>query len=128
MTQYFIDTDGNYLGGFDGAEPPEGSIEVDTPPAHGSDKWTNGAWVVVAIVPESVPKLNARLTLIDAGYWDEVVAFVTAQGAIALAYLQDAQTMRRDNPLVNAWAKTRSVPISDAALDGLFIAAAARVV
>jgi hypothetical protein len=74
------------------------------------------------VVPEAVPKLNARLVLIEAGYWSDVVAFITAQGEVALAYLEDAQTMRRDNPLVNAWAAARG---KTAELDGLFIAAAA---
>jgi hypothetical protein len=73
-------------------------------------------------VPAFVPKLNARLVLIGAGYWDDVVDFITAQGPIALAFLQDAQTMRRDNPLVNAWAAARG---KTGELDGLFIAAAA---
>lgn len=73
-------------------------------------------------VPVSVPKLNARLVLINAGYWSDVVAFITAQGPVALAYLEDAKTVRRDNALVNAWAASRG---KTGELDGLFIAAGA---
>lgn len=73
-------------------------------------------------VPQVVPKLNARLVLIDAGYWADVVAFATEQGETALAYLEDALTMRRDNALVNAWAASRG-KVDE--LDGLFISAGA---
>jgi hypothetical protein len=48
MTKYFVDAGGNYLGGFDGAQPPNGPVEVPAPPAHGRDKWQNGAWVPLA--------------------------------------------------------------------------------
>lgn len=73
-------------------------------------------------VPQVVPKLNARLVLIDAGYWADVVAFATEQGETALAYLEDALTMRRDNALVNAWAASRG-KVDE--LDGLFVSAGA---
>lgn len=74
-------------------------------------------------VPESIPKLNARLVLINAGYWDDVVTFISAQGEVAIAYLEDAQNMRRDNVLVNAWAAARGK--SKEEIDSLFIAGAA---
>jgi hypothetical protein len=44
MTKYYIDELGNYLGGFDGAEPPEGAIEIDGPPVNGLDTFLNGQW------------------------------------------------------------------------------------
>ena len=45
MTKYYVDSIGNYLGGFDGAKPPVGAVEVPKQPEHGLDKWINGAWV-----------------------------------------------------------------------------------
>lgn len=45
MTQYFRDVLGNYLGGFDGATPPNGSIEIPAPPESGTDKWNGTAWI-----------------------------------------------------------------------------------
>jgi hypothetical protein len=39
MTQYFVDQQGRYLGGFDGAEPPEGAIEVPYPPVDARMVW-----------------------------------------------------------------------------------------
>lgn len=86
------------------------------------DTIKNGKVIPKVIIPESVPKLNARLALIAAGEWEDVRAFVASQGAVALAYLEDAQTMRRDNPLVNTWATARNKP--PGYLDELFIKAA----
>ena len=45
MTKYYVDVNGNYLGGFDGVEAPNGSVEVAQPPEHGLDIWTGSAWV-----------------------------------------------------------------------------------
>ncbi len=56
MTKYFVDKDGLYLGGFDGAEPPKGSIEVNSPPAHGNDTWDGSKWI------PHTPSLEVRLS------------------------------------------------------------------
>ena len=42
--KYFVDVNGNYLGGFDGSEPPEGSIQVPGAPDHGLQKWNGSGW------------------------------------------------------------------------------------
>ena len=44
MTKFFVDVDGNYLGGFDGAEPPIGAVEVPNAPEHASQKRVGNAW------------------------------------------------------------------------------------
>jgi len=45
MTKYYVDANGNYLGGFDGAKPPKRAIEVTTPPDHGEQKWDGMKWL-----------------------------------------------------------------------------------
>ena len=55
MTKYFVDKQGAYLGGFDGAEPPDGAIEIKEPPQHGLDTWDGAKWV--KHVPEAPKKL-----------------------------------------------------------------------
>lgn len=45
MTQYYVDEQGKYLGGFDGAEPPKDSIEIDAPPNDARDTWNGESWV-----------------------------------------------------------------------------------
>ena len=65
MTKYFIDAQGNYIGGFDGALPPAGAIEIQAPPAHGLDKWDGAEWIPyvppTAPKPETVADLKAAL-------------------------------------------------------------------
>jgi hypothetical protein len=50
MTTFYRDAAGNYLGGFDGASPPIGAIEVPFPPSDGRMKWdlVNGGWSFTA--------------------------------------------------------------------------------
>lgn len=45
MTKYFVNQNGFYLGGFDGAEPPIGAIEIASPPNDGRDKWNGKRWI-----------------------------------------------------------------------------------
>lgn len=45
MTKYFVNDTGEYVGGFDGTEPPANSIEVPEPPEHGLMKHDGGAWI-----------------------------------------------------------------------------------
>lgn len=44
-TRYFRDADGNYVGGYDGVEPPDWAIEVPFPPESGAQKWNGEKWV-----------------------------------------------------------------------------------
>ncbi|MCA3247393.1 MAG: hypothetical protein ING29_13050 [Azospirillum sp.] len=46
MTKYFVDANGNYLGGFEGVDPPEGAIEIPEPPPHGWMVLTPSGWVM----------------------------------------------------------------------------------
>lgn len=46
MTKYFVDEAGNYIGGFDGANPPAGAIEIPAPPPHGWMVFINNVWVM----------------------------------------------------------------------------------
>jgi len=44
MTKYYVDAQGKYLGGFDGANPPANAVEVANPPPHGSCVWNGTIW------------------------------------------------------------------------------------
>ena len=59
VTKYFVDSDGNLLGGFEGSEPENG-IEVPTPP-HGLAKWVDGVWVMP---PTFTNLLDAKVAMI----------------------------------------------------------------
>ena len=55
MTRFFVDADGQYIGGFDGADPPPGAIEVPAPPDDARCKWDGSDWL-----PFSPPYDEAR--------------------------------------------------------------------
>ena len=45
MTKFYVDAGGKYLGGFDGAVPPAGAIEVSFAPDHALDTWDGTKYV-----------------------------------------------------------------------------------
>ncbi len=63
MTKFFVDKTGNYIGGFDGAEPPVGAVEVPYAPSHAAQVWTGAAF---ADIPTSITAA-ADLAESDAG-------------------------------------------------------------
>jgi hypothetical protein len=44
MTKYFVDMAGNYIGAFDGAEPPASSIEAPSAPDDARQPWLGDRW------------------------------------------------------------------------------------
>lgn len=42
--KFYRDAAGNYLGAFDGAQPPAGAVEVLSPPADARQVFSGGAW------------------------------------------------------------------------------------
>ena len=83
MTKYFIDSQGNYIGGFDGQGAldtvPDGAIEIlDPPPEHNSQKWDGTKWSShTAEVP--LPTITALIKALDrrdggdSRDWDDIV-------------------------------------------------------
>lgn len=45
MTKFYVNDQGVYLGGFEGAEPPIGAIEVPEPPSDARQIWDGEAWL-----------------------------------------------------------------------------------
>lgn len=43
-TKFFVDALGNYIGGFAGADPPVGAIEVSEPPLDARQIWDGTIW------------------------------------------------------------------------------------
>ena len=44
MAKYFVDGNGIYIGGFEGAEPPGGATEVPEAPEDARQVWDGKAW------------------------------------------------------------------------------------
>ena len=69
-THFYVDANGNQLGGFgDGAKPKQsGAVKVGTPPKSGLDTWdaVGGVWIHVTPAPTPAPDLTAAIqALID---------------------------------------------------------------
>ncbi|TJW57453.1 MAG: hypothetical protein E5X59_01230 [Mesorhizobium sp.] len=77
MTKYFVDGDGVYIGGFDGAKPPNGAIEVPDAPQDASQTWDGHAWGAVPVVRQKVLKSVVQARIIEAGKMPEAYAALT---------------------------------------------------
>lgn len=120
--KYFVDADGRYIGGFDGVEPPAGSVEVAAPPAHGSQVWDGESWSEHKPVPQVVSRFQARASLHHAGLLEAAESAVSGADALTRLAWTDAQEFRRDSASVAAIAA--ALELTDDDVDALFIAAA----
>lgn len=72
MTKFYADTDGRYLGGYDGAEPPAGAIEVPYAPDDARQVRVGQSWgAVPPEIPESVSRRQIMTGLALVGWITE---------------------------------------------------------
>ena len=81
MTRYFVDGAGAYLGGFDGAKPPAGAVEVPGPPDHGWQDRVGNVWVPTAELIALWAREDAAVTLA------ELIDALQARGVVTAADL-----------------------------------------
>lgn len=77
MTKFFVDSEGNYLGAFDGAEPPVGAIEVFDPPTDGRQKYIGGRWSTLDAERKLVAKSVVQQRIILKGKMGEAYDLLT---------------------------------------------------
>lgn len=116
MTRYYVDNTGAYLGGFDGVDPPDGAVEVPTPPDDARCIWDGAAWSSVTPLCPSLTRRQLLLGLLAIGITG---ADVEAQlgliedpqeRAAALIEWQAAGLYNRDHPLVAELALAFDLP------------------
>lgn len=90
--KYYVDADGNYLGGWD-ANPPEGAVEVPFPPEDARQKWVDGEWLphAVALPPVALQQVAGARLMVDQDAWD--VTGVERSTGISGAMLVDVDTV-----------------------------------
>lgn len=54
-TLYFVDKQGNYLGGFDGSLPDGEATQIAQPPNDGRDKWDGKQWIPFVDKSPNIP-------------------------------------------------------------------------
>jgi len=116
--KYFIDSKGRYIGGFDGVEPPVGSVEVESPPAHGSQLWDGGKWSEHKPVPQAVSRFQALAALYQSGLLESVELAVSESDTLTQLAWKNAQEFRRDSPILQSIAQALDLTSDD--LDALF--------
>jgi len=129
ITRYFANTGGDYLGGYAGAEPPEGAVEVDSPPEDARDVFNGNAWVKYAppvTVPQTVTRRQARQALFLAGLLDSVEPAIAAipdvtQRRLAQIEWEDSLEFDRKRPLVIGIGT--ALGLTSAGIDELFTTA-----
>jgi hypothetical protein len=122
MTKFYVDADGRYLGGYEGAEPPAGAIEVPAPPADARQVWGGGAWSETPpLVPEMVTMFQARAALMEAGLFNAVDAHCKGAGGVTLQAWEYANHCYRHGALITRLAPAFKLAPAD--VDALFIRA-----
>lgn len=148
MQKFYVDAGGKFIGAFSGHQPdpilivpeegdsyfqkqdyvwpeiPDGAIEVPSAPNHALDVWIDGAWVAAMIVPESITPLQGLRAIDAAGLSIVYAAWANSDDRTFLerAFIDKAQTWRRDDPVLNTGAA--AMGLSADSLDQLFIQAA----
>ena len=62
IIKYYVDSQGNYLGGFD-SSPPSGAIEVPEAPLHASQKWSKNGWSGISLSKdEQISAIESNIT------------------------------------------------------------------
>ena len=62
MNKYYVDSDGNYIGSFEGAKPPSGSIEIETPPNDARQKWDGSKFLPFDDIQGQIEALESSVT------------------------------------------------------------------
>ncbi|WP_156941371.1 hypothetical protein [Mesorhizobium sp. LNJC405B00] len=125
MTQYFVDGTGAYLGGFDGAEPPEGALEVPSAPDDARQVWDGSQWGPVVLAPADFPSLSPRqirLALNDIGITSADVATKLAGNEAGTIEWNYATYFKRTHPLIASL--TPAFALTEAQVDSLWLYAA----
>lgn len=123
-TKYYVDANGAYLGGFDGAEPPDGAVEVATAPQDARQIWTDGAWGAIPVtVPDRVSSRQFGLQMIAAGIKDQVDTWIATQDAATKWAYERSATFVRDDPMMQTGFA--ALGFTSAQIDAFFTAAAA---
>lgn len=87
-TVFYVDQNGALLGGFgDGAQPPEGAIEVPEPP-HGAATWSGSEWIMPpAPVPASLSFAQLLIGLVTEQWISEEEGEAWLAGTLPAAVL-----------------------------------------
>lgn len=108
--RYFVDSNGDYLGAYDGPDgagnPYDGETEVGSPPASAKDNWNGSTWIEHLPTAEQI-KAEANRRIAASGH-DWMAARETGGGAAIPQNIKDyAANIRTD------CAALEAAPVAD---------------
>lgn len=113
MTKFYVNVQGKYLGGFDGAEPPAGAIEVAEAPTDGRHVWNGTAWAEVKTMAEEIAACGAQfksdMNILQLRWLAAAVANGTSAAAKKLAVEEDIVEVKAQYALDIAEIKSRYI-------------------
>jgi len=121
-TRYYVDANGNYLGGFAGAEPPAGSVEVPAPPQDARQIWSGGVWGAIPVTLADVTPRQIRLALTQVGLRTMVEEYVAGASQDVKDSWEFSISFERNHPFILDCAAALNK--TDAEIDALFTLAA----
>jgi hypothetical protein len=124
QTLFYVDANGVYLGGYAGAEPPNGAIEVSSPPEDARQIWDGGSgeWLPVpAPIIESVTARQFKMQLVIGGIKAQVDAWIASQDEVVQVAYEYSGTFVRSEPMMKAGFEALGFTAKQ--LDDFFIAA-----
>lgn len=139
MTKYFVTPHGEYIGGFDGAEPPANSIEVPSAPDDARQPWLGDSWGPVVKTAEQLREewkasraasVEAIKVTTQAGNTfdgDEISQGRMARAILALNAAAPGATVNwvlADNSVIDATAQelTEALALAGSAQAGVWVA------
>lgn len=123
ITRYFVTGNGTYIGGYEGAEPPTGAIEVPTAPQDARQIWDGVAWGPIPPTPIlSVTPRQFRLALNATGMRASIEAYVAAGSQDMKDTWEFATVIERNSPIIAAGAA--ELGLTEGQIDDLFSLAA----
>lgn len=101
MTKYYIDQNGNYIGGFDGSEPPVGAIEIPSAPSDARQKWSGQGWGSPIIPPpDRVSSRQFKMQLEIDGLLGTVEGWVASKPKLTQIAYENSGTFLRTDPMM----------------------------
>lgn len=97
-SRFYVDNAGRYLGGYDGAQPPVGAIEVPKAPESAADTWDGSKW----LKGKRAPNLSFfRLAVCE----DDTISDAAAWSAFRISYIKDEAKRKSE------WAKASALMV-----------------
>lgn len=127
MTKFYADAEGRYLGGYDGAEPPAGAIEVPSAPDDARQAWDGQSWgAVPPEIPESVSRRQILIGMALVGWISEkeaIDALATGARPTAVEAVIDQLPQEEQFPATMKWIGFQTAYRDDAMVAALATAA-----